>query len=187
MDDNAQNFEEFIDQVLEPNSRVYASPRIGDDKMHSLIYNENTSKVVFSQTEIVGLEKYFEGNKKVDVVPYTVKDHALYLNSTGASVDSEFVALPGRRSSGRSGGVKVNQNSIKDIAKDWAEISDRLVKDREGSTHYLDTLWLDDRSPRDPNLSLDQIHEAEEKALRRHFKNIANVEGDDYSLLRATR
>jgi len=184
----SNNFEGLLGEELRPNSRIYASPSIGDDKMHSIIYHENTGKVIFCQPEMVGLEKYFQGNNRVEAVPYTIRDYALDLNTTSSGVDHEFVALPGRRSAPRAGGTQITEKSIKNIVEDWTAISDRLVSDQEGNTYYLDTIWRDKQgSPRAPELTPEKIHQAEEDALQQYFEHTEVLEGEDYSLVKASR
>jgi len=182
-----KTFEDLLDDVLEPDSRIYASPWVGDDKMHSLIYHENTSEVTFSQREMAGLEIYFETNDLVNIVPHQVKNYALELSLTRNPVDYEFVAPPGSRATPRAGRAEVTKDAINTIAEDWAIISNSMV-DPEGSTYYLDKLWKDDQaSPKAADLSLEEIHITEENALQKYFDKTDVLEGEDYSLVYGSR
>jgi len=178
-----KTFEELLDQTLEPDSKIYSSLHIGEDRLKALYKHENTSDLIISERDRFSTDYNFS-----DINPTTITSVKEYLNNrhgTNSGFDAEFLTPPWPYTEQ----ISSEPDRVRELIQTWSKQSSEAVNS-PGVTYYDNKIWNDPRVGLN-RLNLDiEVEDVEIDTyfeLSNYFDSVEIIEGDNYSGVLAER
>jgi hypothetical protein len=178
MNENAKNFEDFVEKTLENDSIVYISPRMGKESIKILAEHPYTQKAVMSEREAPIEPDYGSFFENIDIETSLES----YLESSESRFTAEFLA-PGAKLENNP-----DKSQIEDMIRIYASQSYEAVED-SGTTFYSDKIWKDSRI--EPlggtEVGIEQVRHITQDVLSACFEKTELIKGNNYSGVLATK